>query len=179
VGVYGPSGSGKTFLLETLALLRVPKEGLLEFDGLDARSLDRSATRLQLAYVGQAEIFADTVAENIRVGRAELSAADVRRALEMVGLADEVARLPQGVATPIASDGRPLSANAVSRLSIARALAGKPRLLLINGILDALDLSDCPQLIDSLFDRSAPWSLVVVTTRDDIKKRCDRLVEWT
>ena len=179
VAGYGPSGSGKTFLLETLALLRVPKEGLLEFDGLDARSLDRAATRLQLAYVGQAEIFADTVAENIRVGRADLSAADVRRALEMVGLADEVARLPQGVATPIASDGRPLSANAVSRLSIARALAGKPRLLLINGILDALDLSDCPQLIDSLFDRSAPWSLVVVTTRDDIKKRCDRLVEWT
>ena len=179
VGVYAPSGSGKTFLLETLALLRVPKEGLLEFDGLDARSLDRSATRLELAYVGQAEIFADNVAENIRVGRSDLSAADVRRALEMVGLADEVARLPQGVATPIASDGRPLSANAVSRLSIARALAGKPRLLLINGILDALDLSDCPQLIDSLFDRSAPWSLVVVTTRDDIKKRCDRLVEWT
>ena len=179
VAVYGPSGSGKTFLLETLALLRVPKEGLLEFDGIDARSLDRAVTRLQLAYVGQAEIFADTVAENIRVGRADLSAADVRRALEMVGLADEVARLPQGVATPIASDGRPLPANAVSRLSIARAIAGKPRLLLINGILDALDLSDCPQLIDSLFDRSAPWSLVVVTTRDDIKKRCDRLVEWT
>jgi ABC-type bacteriocin/lantibiotic exporter with double-glycine peptidase domain len=179
VAVYGPSGSGKTFLLETLALLRVPKEGLLEFDGLDARSLDRAATRLQLAYVGQAEIFADTVAENIRVGRADLSAADVRRALEMVGLADEVARLPQGIATPIASDGRPLSANAVSRLSIARALASKPRLLLVNGILDALDVQDCPQLIDSLFDRSAPWSLVVVTTRDDIKKRCDRLVEWS
>lgn len=108
VAVYGPSGSGKTFLLETLALLRVPHEGLLEFDGLDARSLDRAMTRLQLAYVGQAETFADTVAENIRVGRADLSAADVRRALEMVGLADEVARLPQGVATPIGSDGRPL-----------------------------------------------------------------------
>ncbi|MGB8853846.1 MAG: ABC transporter ATP-binding protein [Pirellulales bacterium] len=179
VAVYGPSGSGKTFLLETLALLRVPKEGLLEFDGLDARSLDRAATRLQLAYVGQAEIFADTVAENIRVGRTELTAADVRRALEIVGLADDVARLPQGVSTPIASDGRPLSANAVSRLSIARAIAGKPRLLLINGMLDALDVQDCPQLIESLFDRSAPWSLVVVTTRDDIKKRCDRLVEWS
>jgi len=179
IGVYAPSGSGKTFLLETLALLRVPKEGLLEFDGIDARSLDRAATRLQLAYVGHAEIFADTVAENIRVGRSDLSAADVRRALEMVGLADDVARLPQGVATPIASDGRPLSTNAVTRLSIARALAGKPRLLLINGVLDALDLYDCPQLIDSLFDRSAPWSLVVVTMRDDIKQRCDRMVEWS
>ena len=179
VAVCGPSGSGKTRLMETLALLRVPGEGLLELDGLDARSLDRPQTRLQLAYVGQAETFADTLAENIRVGRSELSAADVRRALEMVGLANTVARLPDGVATPIASDGLPLSANDVSRLSIARAIAGKPRLLLINGMLDRLDLRTCPELIESLFDPAAPWTLVIVTARDEIKSRCDRVVEWS
>jgi putative ABC transport system ATP-binding protein len=178
VAVYGPSGGGKTFLLETLALLRVPREGLLEFDGLDARSLDRAVTRLQLAYVGQAETFAGTVAENIRVGRADLSAADVRRSLEMVGLAGTVARLPEGVATPLASDGLPLSSNEISRLSIARALAGKPRLLLINGLLDGLAIDECPELVEALFDRSAPWTLVVVTARDDIKNRCDTKVEW-
>ncbi|MFM7109020.1 MAG: peptidase domain-containing ABC transporter [Planctomycetaceae bacterium] len=179
VAVVGPSGSGKTFLLETLGLLRVPDEGLLEFDGLDARSLDRALARLQLAYVGQAETFADTVAENVRVGRAYLTAADVRRALEMVGLADEVARLPEGVGTPLGSDGRPLSANAVARLSIARAIAGRPRLLLINGLLDSLDTRDCPELVESLFDRAAPWTLVIVTARDDIRRRCDKTVEWT
>jgi ABC-type bacteriocin/lantibiotic exporter with double-glycine peptidase domain len=179
VAVSGPSGSGKTRLLETLALLRVPAEGLLEFDGLDARSLDRPQTRLQLAYVGQAETFADTVAENIRVGRSDLSSTDIRRALEMVGLADTVARLPEGVGTPLASDGQPLSANDLSRLSIARAIAGRPRLLLINGMLDRLDLRTCPQLVESLFDRSAPWTLVIVTARDDIKNRCDRTVEWS
>jgi len=179
VAITGPSGSGKTWLLETLALLRVPTEGLLEFDGLDARSLDRAGTRLQLAYVGQTETFADTVAENIRVGRDDLTAADIRRALEMVGLADTVARLPQGVGTPLASDGLPLSANDISRLSIARAIAGRPRLLLVNGMLDRLDLRTCPELLESLFDRSAPWTLVIVTARDDIKARCDRTVEWS
>jgi putative ABC transport system ATP-binding protein len=178
VAVFGPSGSGKTFLLEMLGLLRVPREGLLEFDGLDARSLDRADTRLQVAYVGRAETFADTVAENVRVGREELSAADVRRALEMVGLADRVARLPQGVATPLASDGLPLSSNEISRLSIARALAGKPRLLLIDGLLDGLDIHDCPELVASMLDKSAPWTLVIVTARDDIKQRCDRAVTW-
>ena len=179
VAITGPSGSGKTWLLETLALLRVPTEGLLEFDGLDARSLDRAATRLQVAYVGQSETFADTVAENIRVGRDELSAADVRRALEMVSLADTVARLPEGVSTPLASDGLPLSVNDISRLSIARAIAGRPRLLLVNGMLDRLDMRSCPEVLDSLFDRAAPWTLVIVTARDDIKARCDRAVEWS
>jgi ABC-type bacteriocin/lantibiotic exporter with double-glycine peptidase domain len=179
LAVCGPSGSGKTRLMETLALLRVPTEGLLEFDGLDARSLDRPLTRLQLAYVGQAETFADTVAENIRVGRSELSAANIRRSLEMVGLADTVARLPQGVSTRLASDGLPLSANDISRLSIARAIAGRPRLLLINGMLDRLDLRTCPELVESLFDPAAPWTLVIVTARDDIKNRCGRVVEWS
>jgi predicted ABC-type transport system involved in lysophospholipase L1 biosynthesis ATPase subunit len=52
-------------------------------------------------------------------------------------------------------------------------------LLLINGLLDRLDLRTCPELIDSLFDRAAPWTLVIVTARDDIKNRCDRVVEWS
>ena len=179
IAVVGPSGGGKSFLLETLALLRVPEEGLLEFDSIDARSLDRAQARLQLAYVAQAETFAGTVAENIRVGRESLSAADVRRALEMVGLAERVARLPQGTATPLASDGLPLSTNELSRLSIARAIAGRPRMLLIDGLLDGLDIRGCPQLVESLFDRVAPWTLIVVTSRDDIRNRCDRVVEWS
>lgn len=179
VAVVGPSGCGKTFLLETLSLLRVPLEGLLEFDSIDARSLDRSATRLNIALVGQAETFAGTVAENIRVGRSEISAADLRRALEMVGLAETIARLPQGVATPLGSDGLPLSTNELLRLSIARAIAGRPRLLLIDGLLDGLDMRDCPELVASLFDRSAPWTLVIVTAREEIRQRCDKTVNWS
>ncbi len=179
VAVIGASGSGKSFLLETLALLRVPREGLLEFDGIDARSLNRAATRLRIALVGKAETFAGTVAENVRVGRTELSAADVREALDKVGLHDEIARLPQGVATPLASDGLPLSTNKILRLSVARAIAGKPRLLLIDGLLDGLDVHDCPELVESLFGRTNPWTLVVVTAREDITHRCNKTVNWS
>jgi ABC-type multidrug transport system fused ATPase/permease subunit len=129
--------------------------------------------------VGQAETFAGTVAENIRVGRTEITALDVQRALDMVGLDDTVARLPQGAATPLASDGLPLSTNALLRLSIARAIAGRPRLLLIDGLLDGLDIHECPQLIEAIFDRQAPWTLVVVTARDELRNRCDKTVEWS
>lgn len=179
IAVSGEPGCGKSFLLETLALLRVPHGGLLEFDGIDARSLDRAAARLRIALVGHAETFAGTVAENIRVGRNELTAADVREALEMVGLAEQVARLPKGVSSQIASDGLPLSTNELLRLSVARAIAGKPRLLLIDSLLDGLDVADCPELIASLFERDNPWTLVIVTSRDDITSRCDRTVNWS
>jgi ABC-type multidrug transport system fused ATPase/permease subunit len=157
----------------------VPKGGLLEFDGIDARSLNRAATRLRIALVGHTETFAGTVAENIRVGRSELSAADIREALQMVGLHDRVARLPQGVGTMLGSDGLPLSTNEILRLTIARAIAGKPRLLLIDGMLDGLDIHDCPELIASLFVRDNPWTLVVVTARDTITNSCDLTVDWS
>ncbi len=79
----------------------------------------------------------------------------------------------------LASDGLPLSTGELLRLSIARAVAGKPRLLLIDGLLDGLDVADCPELIESLFGRDAPWTLVVVTSREDIASRCDRVVNWS
>jgi putative ABC transport system ATP-binding protein len=179
VAIVGTSGCGKSFLLETMALLRVPRGGLLEFDGIDARSLNRAATRLNIALVGQVETFAGTVAENLRVGRNDLTAADVREALKQVGLTDRIARLPKGVSSVLASDGLPLSTGELLRLSIARAIAGKPRLLLIDGLLDGLDVADCPELIESLFGRDAPWTLVVVTSREDIASRCDRVVNWS
>ena len=179
IAITGKSGCGKTFLLETLALLRVPHKGLLEFDGIDARSLNQAASRLRIALVGHTDTFAGTVAENIRVGRGELSAADIREALQMVGLHYRVNRLPQGVSTMLSSDGLPLSTNEILRLTIARAIAGKPRLLLIDGVLDGLDIHDCPELITSLFVRENPWTLVVVTARDTITNSCDVTVDWS
>ena len=177
LGVTGPSG--KTQLLELLGLLRTSDAGLLMFDGIDARSLDRPAARQYIAYIGQPEIFEGTVAENVRLGRSHLSATDVRRALETVGLADRIARLPDSMQTKLTPDGRPLSSNEISRLAIARAIVGRPRLLLLDGMLDGLDIEACPELIDMLFDPAAGWTLVVVSARDDIRSRCTRLVEWS
>ncbi len=176
VAVVGPTG--KTPLLQTLALLRLPRKGLVKLDHVDVRSLDRPATRQQIAYVGKAEVFAGTLAENIRLNRTEITAANVREALDAVGLSSRIARLPGGLRTWLTPDGQPLSNNELNRLAIARAIVGKPRLLLLDGLLDGLDLSDCPELIDVVFDRSSPWTLVVVSVRDDIRNRCERIVEW-
>jgi ABC-type bacteriocin/lantibiotic exporter with double-glycine peptidase domain len=177
VAIVGPTG--KTPLLETLALLRLPRHGLLELDGVDARQLDRPATRRQIAFLGRAEVFAGTLAENIRLGRASITGADIRRSLDAVGLSDRVARLPDGLETSLPPDGRPLSNNELGRLAIARAIVGRPRLLLLDGILDGLDLESCPELLDTLFDPAASWTLVLVTVRDDIRSRCGRVVAWS
>ena len=177
VAIVGPTG--KTPLLETLALLRLPAHGLLEYDGIDARQLDRPATRRQIAFLGRPEVFAGTLAENVRLGRDDVSAADIRRAFDAVCLADRAARLPDGLETAISPDGKPLSNNEIGRLAIARAIVGRPRLLLLDGSLDGLDLESCPDLLDALFDPAAPWTVVLVTARHDIRSRCGRIVRWS
>ena len=48
-----------------------------------------------------------------------------------------------------------------------------------DGLLDGLDIHECPQLIEAIFDRQAPWTLVVVTARDELRNRCDKTVEWS
>ena len=62
--------------------------------------------------------------------------------------------------------------------NLARALVGRPRLLILDGVLDALDLRACPDLLPRLFDRSAPWTLLVATADPDIIRRCDRVIEF-
>jgi putative ABC transport system ATP-binding protein len=153
--------------------------GVLEYDHIDAQSLDLAVTRQQVAYVGRAEVFAGTIEENFRLGRTWLSASQIRRALDLVGLSNRVARLPDGMQTLLNPDGQPFSNNEIARLAVARAIAGQPRLLLIVGMLDALAVEACPNLLDAIFDPEAGWTLVVVTARSDIRQRCDRVVEWT
>ena len=74
----------------------------------------------------------------MHLNRPHISAQDVREALAAVGLVDEVLQLPDGLNTMLQTNGAPLSTTQALRLMLARAIVGRPRLLLIDGTLDAL-----------------------------------------
>ncbi|MBA4187541.1 MAG: ABC transporter ATP-binding protein [Planctomycetaceae bacterium] len=179
VAVVGPPGSGKTTLFEMLCGLRVPSSGVVELDGIDLSGLSLDAMREQIAFVERSELFSGTIMENVRLGRHYLSPADVREALRVVGLLSIVHSLPNGLETPLIPTGGPLSASQSLRLSLARALVGKPRLLILDGVLDALDLRECPDLLPRLFDRSAPWTLLITSTNPAVVGMCDRIIGFT
>lgn len=176
VAVVGPPGSGKTPFFEALCGLRPLAEGVIEIDGIDSRQLALDSLRERIALVGGREIFAGTVIENIALGRSGLSLAGVREALDMVGLSDAIHDLPQGLETTLTPEGQPLSSGQAARLMIARAVAGRPRMLVLDGALDGLDFRECPELLPRLFDRSAPWTLLVASTSPQVLGRCDRVL---
>lgn len=175
IAFIGSSGSGLTTLFEMLCGLRDVDGGSVEIDGVDIRALALPNLRRRIALVEQADLVEDTISGNVRFGRPDLTPADIREALRTVGLTDVVHSLPSGIETKCTPGGGPLSAGHSRRLAIARAIVGRPRLLILDGVLDGLDFRDCPGLLPLLFDRSAPWTLLVASADPAIVGLCDRI----
>ena len=172
VAVIGPSGSGKSTFLQLLYGLRTPSRGFIQFDGIDLRQLNLSALRSQIALVQQLDLMMGSILENVRWGRSRLTIADVNSALAAVGLLDTALRLPSGLDTQISPDGSPLSGGQARALTIARAIAGEPRLLLVDGALDELEGELLERVTATVFDPQAPWTLFLVTNHDEVRRRC-------
>jgi ABC-type transport system involved in cytochrome bd biosynthesis fused ATPase/permease subunit len=122
------------------------------------------------------EIFPGTVGENVHLHRPHLNARDVRRALAAVGLLDEVLRLPEGLNAKLQSGGAPLTSNQLCRLMVARAIASRPRLLAIDGLLDGLPDRQLEEILDRIAAEDSPWTLLVATHRESIGRHLGRVV---
>ncbi len=176
VAVTGPNGSGKSTLMDILYGLRSPSAGWVEFDGMDMRELNLEAMRHHIALVQRIEIFEGTLLDNVRMGRSDIGVSQVRHALEQVGLLETAMALPAGLETPLWTGGSPLSLGHANRLMLARAIVGRPRLLILDETLEQMDESIQKKIIPLIFDRSAPWTLVLVTHSPEIQSMCDRVI---
>lgn len=177
LGLTGPNGSGKSTLADVLFGLRVPSKGVILFDHTDLRSVPLEHLRQHVALVRTVELFPGTIVDNVRLGRDHLTLEDVSAAIDAVGLRDELLELPEGLQTTLQPHGRPLSYRQASRLMIARAIVGRPRLLVLDGALDQIDRQqERETLISLLFSPSAPWTLVCITERPDLLAHCNRVV---
>ena len=175
--VLGGPSAGKSTLAALAVGLRAPSRGVVRVDGADVRELSLDALHRDAALVHHPEIFDGTVSDNVAVGRADVSADDVRDALRRVGLEDAVAALPDGAGTRLQPGGGALSSAQRRRLMVARAVARRPRLLVVDGALDGLDDGTLAALLPVLLDRDAPWTLLLLTHRADLAARCDSVHE--
>ncbi len=178
VGVVANSGGGKTTLLNVLYGLREPEQGTVEIGGMDLRDIRRDTLRTGVALVREPEVFSGTILENLLLDAPDGSVTAARAALEAVGLLAEILALPEGLNTPLSPDGLPLSAGQAIRLRFARALLAQPRLLIADESLDVVkDARERDHLMETLFRREAPWTLVVASAEEEILQRCDRVYE--
>lgn len=175
LALLGPCGAGKTTLLELLHGQRACTVGRIDFDGIDLRSLRPAALRNQVALARSGEVIAGTVAANLRLGNPGLQLEEVRQVLESVGLWEAIQELPAGLETELVSFGRPLSSRQADLLVLARVLASRPRLLLLDGVLDGLGSDTHERVFEYLAQHAC--TVVVATQRKDVAVRCRRVVQ--
>ncbi len=175
VAIVGPTGSGKTTLGRVLAGLVEPSAGTVRYDGHRAEDLDLASLRHQVAAVTQhTRLFARTVRDNVTLLDDSVPLEQVETALRHALLWDEVQRLPTGVHTEIAEDGRSLSGGQRQRLAVARALLRRPKVLLLDEATSALDTDTERRLQKNLDDYAC--TKVVIAHRLSTVKHADRIV---
>lgn len=176
VALTGPHGSGASTLLDILFALREPSAGFVAVDGVDVRGWSLDAYRDEVQLLRRNEIVEGTVIENLRLGRDDIGADELRDALAKVGLLDSLRLRPEGLSTHLKIGGAPLSGSQRTRLLLARALVHRPRLVLLDELLDGLDEKSFREVVPAIFDRSLPWTLVVATRDAGLIARCDRVI---
>ncbi len=172
------TGTGKTTLFDLLYGLREPSGGVIELDRRDLRELDRAALRAHVALVRGAEIFNGTVADNLRLADARLSSAEMREALDRVGLLETIQAMPDGLQTRLTTGGPQLSKGEAIRLTLARAMLSSPRLLLVDECLDGIDDATLRStVVRALFDERRNWTVLIATRNADVAGLCHRVLD--
>lgn len=177
LAVFGGEGSGKTTLLQIMVGLRMPTSGQIRFAGVGTHELNFSLIEREIGYAAGVEIVKGSLAENVHLDRANVRSADVRKALETVGLLAEVEKLPNGIDTELECLGQPLSESQCLRLMLARAIVERPRLLIIDGTLDRLSDAAIPGLLEELLNSATPWTTVIATGRTSVISACKHVVD--
>jgi ATP-binding cassette subfamily B protein len=177
VALVGKIGSGKTWLVNMIPRLVDPTGGIIRLDGHDLREYRLEDLRRNIGYVPQEPVlFSDTVKSNIRFGRDEITDDVLHWAIEVSQLKDEIADFPGGIDTRIGTRGMAISGGQKQRLALARALVGKPKIIILDDCTSALDSRTEAALWERLHEVLPDMTAIIITHRPDTLERADRIL---
>lgn len=165
VAFVGPSGAGKTTLVKLLVGLYAPQEGIVRYNGVDAQRIDPEELRSQIGFVTQdTQLFSGTIRENLLFVRPDATDAECLDVLHRAAADSLLARADKGLDTLIGEGGVKVSGGEKQRLSIARALLRRPRLLVFDeatSSLDSITEEEVTRTIRDVADRSNVITIII------------------
>ncbi len=177
VALVGPSGVGKSTLLNVVLGFKAPDEGRIRVGGVDLATLAPERWRERIAWVPQRpQLFAGTIAENVRLARPDADDSAVTAALRDAGAHDFVAELPDGAQTLLGEDGAGLSAGQRQRLALARAFLADRPLLLLDEPTASLDGETEAGIVEAVRRLAAGRTVLLVVHRPALLSVADRVV---
>ena len=173
----GNSGAGKSTLINLLLRLYRPVEGRILVNGVPLGDIRREDWLKRIAVAGQdVDLIIGSIGENLTLNRPGITATDVDRAIAICGLQDVLEHLPQGLETSVGDRGLNLSGGQRQRLGLARALLGKPDILILDEALGAVQGRMEREIYDRILADFKDRTLIVVTHRPDVLPKPDHVV---
>jgi len=140
LAIVGPSGAGKSTLASLILRFYDPQKGRIMVDGIDIRNLSQRRLRKEIGFVMQDSfLFADTVEENLRYGKADASLKEMEQACRIANAHDFIIKLKEGYKTVIGERGVLLSGGQKQRLSLARTILKNPPVIILDEATSSLD----------------------------------------
>jgi len=176
LAVVGPTGAGKSTVAKLVARLYDPTEGSVSFGGVDLRDARLTQLRERVVVVPQEGfLFGGTIADNIRIARADATDAEIRSALEAIGALERFDAFPEGLHTEVRERGSRLSAGERQLVSLARAALVDPAVLVLDEATSSLD-PGTELIVERALDRlMSGRTSIVVAHRLTTVQRADRI----
>ncbi|MBT1707582.1 ATP-binding cassette domain-containing protein [Fulvivirgaceae bacterium PWU5] len=175
--IAGPGNAGKTTLTNLVAGIHSDYEGIITINHYSLRDLDIRHLRDSIAKnISPEDIFDGTLLDNITLGNPTRTVEDAITAIRAVHLEDEINRLPEGLSTHIVSGGKGFSSSFIHKLILARCLAKKPSLIILNDFFSSLKRQHKLEVLQSVMDERSPWTLIAVSNDPLVMAACDRVV---
>jgi len=166
LGIIGPTGAGKTSLVQLIPGFYPPSDGQIFIGGTTTTAADQNVLRGAIAYVSQQNtIFYGTIAENIRMGKADATQEELEEAAKAAGAYDFIMSYPEGFESIVGQKGVNLSGGQKQRVGIARALVRKAPVLILDDCVSAVDVETEAHIMKSIQKISPAPTCIMITQR--------------
>ena len=177
LAIVGPTGSGKTTLIHLLIRFYDPLSGRITINGADIRSMRQKTLRSSMALVSQDPfLFAAGITENIFPGREDVSADEVNQVVQAANCGALIARQPRGLDTILSEGGASLSSGERQLISIARAFARDPQLIILDEATSYIDSETEVQLQQALANLMTGRTVIIIAHRLSTARSADTIL---
>ncbi len=177
VCIAGFNQAGKNTFANVIGGLLESYEGSIAINNISMREISLPSLRDVVASNFSTEdIFEGSVLDNIQMGRSNISYQDVAWAVDSMGLTDIIHSLSDGLQTELLAGAKAFSSSTLTKLTIARCIAEKPKLLILNDFLHFLEKEERLRVLQFLMNKQMPWTLLCVSNDPTILATCDKIV---
>ena len=177
LGIIGPVGSGKSTLLELIVRNYDPMSGEILIDNLNLKNHNKNNIRENISYVPQTTfLFSDTIKNNIRFGKNDAQMSEIMKYSKLSCISNEIEKFPKKFDSILGERGINLSGGQKQRIALTRALIKKPKILLLDDCLSAVDLETENEITNNLQRETGNITKVIVSQRTSTIKKCNKII---